>query len=583
MRGSEPSPLIIGTVGVLAVLASVFDSLSLVTFIPLIRTLTQASGAAWTSLPVLNDVERLGLAGILAVLCGLVVLKNICDIAIAYLIKRAEGAVAFDLRGRIMEATMRTAVERTAQHGQADILSILTDSSWKAATAMAHRLKMIVAGTAAAVLLATMLAISPRLTLVAFVLLGCLAIVVRGATRVADRTGRAVVEQNKVFGNRMLENLTSLQMIRAFGNEQHELGRFAQESQSLRRRILRLDLLWSLPGPAAEISVALTLATLIAVGMGIGVEVPALVAFLSLLFRVQAPLRNLIENKLARDGLKGSVDDVAGFLDTAGEQFAPSGTRFIEHVAREIRFDRVGFRYGPDRPWALRDVSFTIDIGKTTGIVGGSGAGKSTIMLLLFRFIEPVEGQILVDGIPLRDLEVAAWRRHLALMSQEVHLLNATVRENIAYGDLSAGQDRIEQAAHVAGVDAAIRALPEGYASQVGTAGFRLSGGQRQRVALARAILRNPDILLLDEATNALDAEAEAHFNFALEAFGAGRTVVAIAHRLASVARADHLIVLEQGRVVEQGTPAELLAMPGRFADLHKLQTGALVQAARDT
>jgi subfamily B ATP-binding cassette protein MsbA len=222
-----------------------------------------------------------------------------------------------------------------------------------------------------------------------------------------------------------------------------------------------------------------------------------------------------------------------------------------------------------------------VPAGKTTAIVGESGAGKSTVMSLLFRFRDPTSGEIVADGTPLTAFDLQSWRERLSVMSQEVYLFNDTIAANIEYADFDAGPERVREAARIARADEFINSLPEGYDTRVGDQGMRLSGGQRQRIALARAILRNPDILLLDEATNALDIETEQAFQLALKQFSKGRTVVVIAHRLATVRAADQIIVMSKGRVIEVGRPDLLLKRPGHFARLYNLQSGHLPVAAR--
>lgn len=557
----------------LGTIAALLDSLSLITFIPLIHTITGATTSNWTSWRLLLWLEARGTLTILAVLCALVIAKNLCDFGSAITIKRTEGLIAHGVRGRIFNSTLTSLVERSDDHDQADILTILSDSSWKVGAVAAHNLKIVVAATSSAILLATMTIISPRLTGLALVLLILVALVLRSATVIAERSGRLVVRQNKALGARMLESLTGLQLIRAFGNEVYEGQRFAHASDALRRRMLNLDILWSLPGSLTEICMVIAIASLILAGQVLGVEVAVLVAFLSLLFRLQAPTRNIIENKLARDGMRGSIEDVTQFLERSERIHLVSGMIEIDTVATGITFENVWFRYSDTSPWALRDATFTIQAGQMTGIVGSSGSGKTTIMLLLYRFADPTAGRILIDGVPLTSLDLVSWRRQLALMAQEVHLLNTSVAENIGYGDLNADLGKIKQAARAAGIDDVISTLPNGYQTAVGTAGFRLSGGQRQRIALARVLLRNPAVLLLDEATNALDAESEEHFRVALDTFRAGRTIVAIAHRFTSLVAADQIIVIEKGVVIEVGPPALLLANPGRYAALLALQS----------
>jgi len=263
---------------------------------------------------------------------------------------------------------------------------------------------------------------------------------------------------------------------------------------------------------------------------------------------------------------------VRELLAPAGKPFVVSGERPYVALKDRIRFDRVTFYYDdPDRP-ALRDVSLSIPVGKTTALVGPSGAGKSTLIHLVFRFYDPTGGEVLLDDEPLRSVRLEAWWSRIALVSQDVHMFNASVRENIAYGRLDATDEDIVAAAKLADAHGFIRELPQGYDTCVGDRGVRLSGGQKQRIALARAVVRNAQILILDEATNALDAISDNLIQEALDTLSDGRTVVVIAHRLSTVERADHIIVLEEGRVAEEGDLDDLLAKNGLFARLYKLQ-----------
>ena len=250
------------------------------------------------------------------------------------------------------------------------------------------------------------------------------------------------------------------------------------------------------------------------------------------------------------------------------------GTLSAPDSLGDITFDNVWFRYAADDQWVLKGVSITIPFEKTTAIVGASGAGKSTLMSLLFRFYDPECGSITADGTSIDKFMITDYRSRFALMAQEVQLFNDTIRENIGYGRLSASPSEIENAARVALADDFIKAFPDGYNTVVGDGGLRLSGGQRQRIALARTILRNPQVLMLDEATNALDIETEQAFQLALERFVHRRTVVVIAHRLSTVQNADHIVVMAKGRVVEAGPPQQLIQDAGHFSRLLDLQHG---------
>jgi len=266
------------------------------------------------------------------------------------------------------------------------------------------------------------------------------------------------------------------------------------------------------------------------------------------------------------------VEAVQALLDRTDKRYLMSGTHVQPALARGIAFDRVSFRYDTAEDPALTEVSFTIAAGRTTALVGLSGGGKSTIIKLILRFEDPTDGAIFVDGRPLPGLDLESWRSQLALVSQDVYLFNATVRENIAYGRLDATFDEIVDAARQADAHEFIERLPAQYETPLGPRGVRLSGGQQQRISLARALVRNPAVLILDEATNALDSISESWIQGTLEKLCDQRTVIMIAHRLSTIERADRIIVLDKGRVQEQGTLTDLLAADDLFARLYHLQ-----------
>jgi ATP-binding cassette, subfamily B, bacterial len=248
----------------------------------------------------------------------------------------------------------------------------------------------------------------------------------------------------------------------------------------------------------------------------------------------------------------------------------------VPEAGSAVRFEQVTFHY-PSRPGtpALRDFSLDIAAGETVALVGSSGAGKSTVFQLLLRYYDPQSGRILLDRAPLADLALDTLRKRIGLVPQDAVIFSASAFENIRYGRPDASADEVHAAARAAFADGFLRALPEGYDTFLGERGVRLSGGQRQRIAIARALLKNPPLLLLDEATSALDAESERMVQAALESAMADRTTLVIAHRLATVQKADRIIVLDHGGIVEQGTHATLVAQNGVYARLAALQFAA--------
>lgn len=259
-------------------------------------------------------------------------------------------------------------------------------------------------------------------------------------------------------------------------------------------------------------------------------------------------------------------------INSRDKPYIKSGNIPFTALRQEICFKSITFHYNSaDKP-ALSNISLCIPQGKTTALVGRSGSGKSTIINLICRFYDITEGEIYIDNRPLRDLDLTSWRSKIALVNQDIFIFSTTVRENIAYGRLDATEAEIIEAAKQAHAHEFITQLPQGYDTKVGDKGIRLSGGQRQRLAIARAIIRNPEILILDEATNALDTISESIIQEAIETVSKNRTVIAIAHRLSTIQQAEQIVVLQEGKIVEQGNMKTLLLKKGLFAKLYQLQ-----------
>jgi subfamily B ATP-binding cassette protein MsbA len=568
-------PTVVG----LGLLAAVLEGAGLFLFIPLIQSLGASPPQSGGWQPIFDRLlapipEHRLTAFLVGVLCISILLKNSVHLVNTWVTRYIDGLVAHQLRSRVFDQTISSCIDYRVENKRSDIITTIANNTWKVSQGLSLAYRLMVCTCTFVVFVLLMLLISVRLTVFSMMFLLCGAMAIRLATRRADETGKAVVEENKQFGLRMWESINSLQLIRAFAQEDYERRRFMQISDRVRQRLLKLDMLWATPGPVSEISITVLIGALILVAESASIGIAALAAFLSLLYRLQGPTRELLQSKIALDGLGGAIDDVDDFLRTTDTPFLSEGNLSAPALTKAVEFRSVSFRYAPDQPLALQDVSFSIPAGKTTAIVGESGAGKSTLMALLFRFQDPTSGEVVADSIPLAAFDLPSWRKRLSLMSQEVHLFNDTIAANIAYGDFDADADTIRDAARIAKADDFIRSLPDGYETRIGDQGMRLSGGQRQRVALARTILRNPDILLLDEATNALDVETEQAFQIALEQYSHNRTVVVIAHRLSTVQAADQIVVMAKGRVIEVGSPDQLLKRSGHFSRLHEFQHG---------
>ena len=573
------------TIIALGMAAAAIEAFGLLLTIPLIQSLganaSRSSGLEHLFDRVLAPIPEGYFTGLLVVLlCVTILLKSGINLINNWVTRYVHGVVAHRLRAVLFDQTISSCLDYRVGHQRSDIVVTMSENTWKVSTALSLIYRLVICSCTFAIFVLVMIIISIKLMLIAMVFLTLSTFIVRAASRRASEIGRAVVEENKQFGLRMWESISALQLIRAFGREEYEASRFRTVSDRVRRRILKLDLLWAMPAPISEISITLLIGTLILVAGTSGISIAATAAFLFLLYRLQGPTQEMSQSKVALESLVGAIDDVANFLYSTAEPYLVQGDLIAPPIQRAVRLCNVSFRYSPEEPWALRNVSIDIPAGKTTAIIGRSGAGKSTIMALLFRFHDPTEGEVTADDVPLHRFRLSSWRARLALMSQEVQLFNDTIETNIAYGDLNADVDSIRSAAIVAHAETFIQSMPQGYRTIVGDHGMRLSGGQRQRIALARTILRNPDILMLDEATNALDIESERAFQLALKEYSHQRTIVVIAHRLSTVERADQVIVMEGGRVIEAGSPDQLLDRKGHFARLHDLHLGVVAPPA---
>jgi subfamily B ATP-binding cassette protein MsbA len=362
--------------------------------------------------------------------------------------------------------------------------------------------------------------------------------------------------------------LGGLRVIRGFGQEEHERGQFGQRSQDVRQVFTRLRNLSAIVGPVTQTITIAMVATILWLAILRGDSMATLAGFLAIAFRMQPRVMAVLN---AWTGLKGLEGSVASVEKALGDGRTGQGRQWqtFSGVHREVVLEGVSARY-PNAEWpSLHDISCRFRTGEVTAVAGYSGAGKSTLAALLLRFVEPSNGRILVDGQSLMDIEPASWSRRVAFVEQNAFLFNASVSDNIRYGDLDASAEDIRAAARVAQADAFIEGLPEGFDTMIGDSGVRLSQGQRQRIALARALVRKPDVLILDEATNALDRPTERALRDAMTSGPQPRVVVVIAHRRESIEAADYVVVLDGGRVVEEGSPAALAEQGGVYAHLY--------------
>ena len=416
-----------------------------------------------------------------------------------------------------------------------------------------------------------------QLTLVALCVCPALLVVIaRLNTRITTVASDVRQRESEVY-TVVQQTMSMMRVIQAFTREDDEHRRFMDVSRRSLASGLRLYTLQTVYSGMVNVIIALGTAGVVWVGarhvLDGSLSIGTLVIFVSYLASLYGPINSVFQTYGLAQGSRASVQRVFDVLDVEHDLEDNRSRRSAKGIRGEVAWEDVSFGYQPDQP-VLRGVTLRVQPGQKVAIVGPTGAGKSTLLSLLPRFYDPWEGQILVDGIDAREYRLVSLRRRIAMVLQPPLLFNATLRDNIAFGRSDARFDEIVAAARLAGIDTTIAKLPEGYDTVVREQGVTLSEGEKQRVTIARAILRDSPILILDEPTSAVDSETEALIMQGLERLTAGRTTFIIAHRLATVRKADLIVVLRDGRIVEQGSFETLMDLRGAFASLYQAQAG---------
>ena len=427
------------------------------------------------------------------------------------------------------------------------------------------------------ILMSLLFIVSTKLALIALLIIPVSGLIIFGISHSIRRRSARSQAQLAGMTSMIAETIGSMRIVKAFATKGFEINRFAKETQKYYKLMLRRDRLRFVSSPVSETFGATIAALLLWVGARDVLVIESIssedfLRFILLLFSLFQPLKNLtnVVNEL-QNGL-ASADRVFAIMDIKSDIQDVDNAVEVNDLKNTLSFDNVSFSYGDEKDKVLNNINFQINKGEILALVGPSGAGKSTLVDLIPRFYDTLSGSIKIDGKDIKELKINSLRSLMGIVTQETFLFDDSVKANIAYGVENISDDKIKDAAIAANAHEFIKELPDGYNTIIGERGVSLSGGQKQRIAIARAIVKNPPILILDEATSSLDSESEKHVQSAIENLMSERTVFVIAHRLSTVHNANKILVLENGQIVQEGKHDELVNIDGLYKQLHKMQ-----------
>jgi subfamily B ATP-binding cassette protein MsbA len=573
----------------LAFVASVLDAATVVLLVPLLKQLFGTAGPlgmGGTKLehaiqsilgPLLQGATSSAQTLRLVLLfLGAILIKNIAIYLSAYCSVLVQEGMVKDLRMRLYAHLLRLDLSVMQRTRGGQIAAALVSDADQVKTVVAAVLAALFQNAVMVVVtLALMISISARLTLMVLALAPFLILGVQSLVARLKRHAQAFTHERGELTATVTERVGAIKLIRGSGAEAFEDAHFRAQAERYRKGIVRTQRFALLTSPVSELfGGAMIMLILWAASnqsiSGVDMDATVTVAFVILALRVMSPLKAMTQAPAQLAQAEASGARIFALLDLPARE-VDSPTARQATFNDEIALDHVTFGYDPGVP-VLHDISLTVRKGEIVALVGPSGSGKTTLLELIPRFHDPERGTVRLDGVPLPELSRASLRALIAVVSQDTIILHDSVRANIAYGRSQATDEEVKAAAVAANAHEFITGLPDGYQTVLGERGTRLSGGQRQRIAIARALLRDAPILILDEATSALDTEAERLVQEAVDRLVRDRTVLVIAHRLATVRDADRIVVLDEGRVVESGTHAQLLAREGLYRRLHDLQ-----------
>jgi ATP-binding cassette, subfamily B, bacterial MsbA len=503
--------------------------------------------------------------------------KGIADYSANYLVNYAGLSGLNDLRRDVFRKILRLDAGFFETTSSATLISNVMSDLEKIQVALSHILADFLRQLFTSTILLTLVfAKDWRLALFSLTVLPCVLVPTARLGRKIRKATRSAQDNAAEVTQILQEAVQGQQVVKSFGTEEREAVRFSQAAARLRKSTLKYVAQQAVVSPLIELMGAITVVALLSFArtqIAAGVMKPGeFITFIMALLMLYEPVKRLTGIYAIFQGALGASQKVFDYLDLPEKIANRPGATKMDGLRDAIEFQNVGFAYSANPEPVLRDVNLRISAGEIVALVGPSGAGKSTLTYLVSRFHDVTEGRILMDGIDVRDLTLESLRAQIGIVAQENFLFHDTVANNIAYGSENASRQQIEWAATNAMALEFIQQLPQGFDTPIGERGMKLSGGQRQRIAIARALLKNPPILILDEATSHLDTESEMLVQKALSNLMQERTVLVVAHRLSTVRRADKIVALQAGRIAEIGTHEQLLQNKGVYQRLHELQ-----------
>lgn len=579
-RFIKPYPYVIPAIAILGVLTAVFEALAISLLMPFLSSLTESNvssgglvmrwlksyGAlfpeAWQSIAVGGSISLLFT---LSCIASVFYLRVLCW---------ASTQTTYDLRQKLFDRFLHSKELFLEEGSQGRQIKIIDGACQRAGQAVMSFCLLCANACIAVIILAFLFLISWRMTFIVLLGVAMTGLVVRLFIERGMGISKAYEQSANRLNDVTVSVLSGLRTVRIFGQEEHEIHRFNSVSRELQRSHRKLEVARRSMAPLIDgISIPLLVAAMI-VATYANISVIVLLPFLLLVFRLQRYVRecDVMRVHIASDA--GAIFEVAQLLESIPPVLPDKGDH-VSKLRHSIDFRSVSFAHqnvGPNS-LVIDNLDLTIERGETVGIVGESGSGKSTIINLVCGIYTPLSGAILIDGQDLSTLNLAQWRRRVSFSGQDGDLIAGSIFENISYARRDASMQDVIEASKSARAHSFISLLPEAYNTTVGVRGMQLSGGERQRIALARALIRKPDVLILDEATNAVDNETEAEISAALQSVKGQMTTIVIAHRLSSVANVDRVIVMSKGKIVEQGTPEALLGNRGAYARLQGFES----------